>query len=360
MKYGFFFLFFLKFSIHAQSIANIKFNFIKPDTKLFVIGEIHFEEDSDLQLALIDYIKNNTEVDVFIIELSPEVGKIFNQYVLYGERENDVREINQLLYKHTAYKINLILDFLRNHNLSNARKIQVMGVDLYSYHKFRRQMTGLRIIFPELKSINLPIARENIVNPKVRNHMYGMSFYRIKCLIQEVEEYPEQYQQLLGQRFDVYKEYLNQVKFDYLYDHSSLWRKKDSIREAHLAKNLVEIIDSHKVSLMLCGAAHALTKMDDDWNYGYPISSMTAVAKQKYPDQIFSIIMHQHDKKFKRSIADFNLLEKPISDYVDDDSVKYIVIDEQETSKSKGAKERGNMVIIHNKFYKAKKQRSKP
>ncbi len=350
MKMFFFLLPFLLIlpSVKAQTEDSISFDFFDSNKKLFVIGEFHFENDGHLQLALVDYIKSNTSIDAFIFEVSPEVGKIFNDYVLHGNRENDLLVILSMYEKEVTCKLKLILDHIKKHNLANPQKIQVKGVDMYNYYKFSRQMTGLRIIFPELKTLNLPVAKNNIANEKVKNYSYGKTVYEINNLIKELSGHPEQYRQCLGNRLETYKEHLDQLKIYYANNHPRQWRILDSIRENILSENLIHIIDSNKVSLMICGANHALYKSNDDFIYGYPYTSMVANAKQKYPDEIYSIILQYYNQKNYKKVWQLHLLNEPFNTYFENNPSDYVIFTEEEIDHHPAAKERCDMVILKN------------
>lgn len=345
-----------QFTTFSQDADRLSFDFFDPNIKLYVIGESHFEDDDDLQIALLNYVTSNTKVDAFVFELSSEVGLIFNDYVTHGNRKSDVDTICSLLHKKVAKKVKMTLEFLKSYNLKNDNKIKVVGIDHFHFHKLERQMRGLNTIFPEAKNIDLPVVQKYVVQQEVKDKNRKKSALVVREMINEVEQNWLSYQQQMGERVDTYVSYIKNLEFLYL---NSFWYKKcDSIRESNLSTNLVNTLDSTNVCFMICGSNHALMKMNDDWPNDYPFSPMTAVANQKYPNQVFSIIMQHHDKKIKRYTRYYNLLDKPISDYVEDNSVKYVVIDQRETPKHEYAKERASMIIIQNKFFKYKKRKT--
>lgn len=357
MKYLLSILLLLYFPLlFAQSETDLKFDFFNSSTKLFVIGESHFEDDSDLQVALLNYLESNTDIDVFIIELSSEVGRLLNEYVLYGTGASDVNVIYSLLNKTVAKKVKILIDYIRNYNLLNTRKIQVRGIDKYVFHKLKRQMLGLLVLFPELNKVNLPLVTRYITSQKVKNLSKNKSARLIQNLLDEAVYHEEIYRKYLENRFDVYCEHLKDLEFHFTNDNYYSWRKSDSIREVFMSNNLINIIDSNSVSLMICGANHALMKENDIFPYGYPITSMVAKVKAKYPDEVFSIITQYYKKRIFKGTWEFNLLNAPMKSYFENNSVRYLIFKKKDIEKHSVAKERCDMIIIQNTQYKNKRQ----
>lgn len=355
MKYLFNISFIFCFtSLLSQSRDSLTFDFYNSSVKLYAIGEDHFEDDVQLQISIIEYLQKNTTIDVFIFEYSVEVGAIFNEYVLYGNKKEKVDEICSLLHENVSRKTKILLDFLKNYNLSSSHKIEVRGLDMFRFYELKRQMSGLLLIFPELSQINLPAVDRYVVKQKVRNYNRKKSSVLINTLITEIEQHRSLYYQYLGKKMVDYEECLNDLKFYYM-DYS--WRKSDSIREAFMSQKLINIVDSNSVSVLICGGAHAMFKENDSWYYGYPYSSMVAVAKGKYPNQVYSIITQYYEKKLYRFFPEFNLLSNPLEEYFEDRSKKYEVISGEELDKHPEAKERCDMVIVQNKRHKETKRR---
>ncbi len=347
-----------QFTTFSQDADRLSFDFFDPNIKLYVIGESHFEDDGDLQVALFDYITKNGKVNAFLTELSVEVGALFNDYVLTGKRESDVNKIYSLLDPKVSTKIQMILEFLKDYNLSHEQKINVVGLDRYHFFKLKRQIKGLNTIFPETEKINLPLVRKYVVQEEVRNLNRKKSAALIKSLIQEVEQHQQEYSLQMGDRLLSYTNYLKDLEFHYVNNNIYNYKKVDSIRETFLTNNLLKAMDAHQVCFMICGADHAIIKRDDNFSKGYPFTSMTAIANEKYPSQVFSIIMHYNDKKSKKFDFYYNLLNKPISEFVKDNSVKYVAIDQNQIQNHPDAKVRSSMIIIMNKLYKPKSKQS--
>lgn len=340
--------------VRGQAEVASSFDFYSPKTKLYVIGESHFENDGDLQITLLDYITSKTNVDVFIFELPEEVGIIFNDYVLYGTRESDINAICSLVHKKVAKKIKMVLEYLKVYNLTHSHKIKIAGIDDFHFHKLKRQMKAMLTIFPEVRHIESPLVQKYIVQQKVKNLNRKKSTLLIKSLIDEATQHQIEYHQQLGDRLDTYHAYLSNLEFRYINDNFYALKKTDSTRESTLAKNLVMNLDSTNVCFMICGAAHASLKVDDSFTMGYPFTSMTASANQKFPSQIFSINFQYYDKNISSENSSYNLLSRPMTEYVKDQSVKYVVIDETEIQNHPRAKERNSMIIIQNKLYRPK------
>ncbi len=353
MKVLFNILFVLQFSfLFSQSGDTLDFNFYNASNKLYVIGEGHFQNDGPLQSSIINYIHKNTSINVVIFEVSSEVGKIYNNYILEGIGESDIDIINSAMSKQVAKKTKLILAQLREYNLSGSNKIEAKGIDLFSYYKLKRQVRVLSIIFPELKQINLPLVDRYIVKQKVRNYNRKKSLSLINSLLDELNQNQVIFNQFLNTRKEIYDEYLTNLKFEYS-DYS--WRESDSIREKFLSENLMKIVDSNTVCVMLCGGTHALYKTNDDWYYGYPYSSMTSIIKNKYPNQVYSIIIQYYEKKIFHFFSDFNLLNYPMKDYLENNPVPYLIFDKKDIEEHKTASERCDMVIIQNTQYRSEK-----
>lgn len=338
---------FLWFSttILSQSNWEKDFNFYRPSTKLYVMGEDHFENDIQLQTSIIEYILSKTEVNVFIFEYAKEVGEIFNEYVLYGKRENDVKGICSLVNPVVGAKTKTILDLLRNYNLSSDRKIRVCGIDTLQFYKLKRQQKALKIIYPELEKISTPILNKIVSKRNPRNYNKSKSRSLIDSLIVDYHNNYEIHFCFMNERADRYRNSLEDLK---LYYDSRSYRTLDSIREVQLSNNLMDVVDSNAVSLMVCGAAHAMYKESDSWYFGYPYTSMVANLKRKYPDQVFSIVTQHYHKKLVRFFPEFNLLNTEQKEYFEDCNKRYHIITESELDIHIIAKERCDMVIIQN------------
>ncbi|HRO76669.1 MAG TPA: hypothetical protein PLP27_11040 [Crocinitomicaceae bacterium] len=336
---------FLQFSfVFCQQENKIAFDFFDTSIKLYVIGESHIEDDIDLQIAMIDYILKNTKVDAFIFEIPEEVANIFNKYILSADMEYEVNTICSLLDKRISLKIKRRLEYFRNYNDSHIDKVKIKGIDSYHFYKFKKQMIGLSIIFPELKNINLPMVNKYINSRNIKNYNKKKSVNIIRSLIKEIESNMEVFSQYLGNRKVIYKEYLNNLEFNY----KDTWKKTDSIRENFMSKNLIELTNSNAVCLMICGNVHATYKENDEYYDGYPFTSMTSVVKKKYPYQVFSIIV-QYYEKHTPSLHEINLLDYPMKYYVENNSEPYIIFKKKDIEQYEFAKERCDMIVIKNK-----------
>jgi hypothetical protein len=346
-----FILILLDSSVYSQNIDSLKFNFFDPRIKLYTIGEGHFYDNVEIQITLLKYLQKSTTVNVYITEFPTEIGKIFNQYVQYGENKIEVDKICSLVSKNVSKNEKIILEYLRQHNLQNPnQKIKVIGLDSYGFVGLSRKLIALSIIFPELKNSNIALVNKYFFKKKPYSKKKSIEI--IDSLIVDVEKNKEKYSFHLGGRLESYKEQLTYLKHDFLYN----WKQQDEIREGVLSKNLIQILDSNSVCVMICGAAHGLLKENDTWYYGYPITSMTSNAKIKYPDQVFSIIFHYYQKKLIRIFPEFNMLNNSLKSYFENNNVRYKIIDKVELEKHKFAKERCDMIIIQNNEYKSKRK----
>jgi len=334
---------------YTQDLSELTFDFYNPKIKLYVVGENHLENDSDMQLTVIDYLQKHTNIDVFIVEYPVEAGIIFNEYVLYGRMKEDVDKICDLVHKKVSLKTKCLLEYLRKYNCTNPHKIEIRGLDRLNFEPLKRQVNSLSIIFPLLIQIDLPLVNKYINKQKVNNYSKRKSLRLINSLITELEENRDLYYQFLGNRTADYENSLNHLKF---FHTGYSWRKSDSIREAFMSVNLNSILDTNKTCVMICGDVHALNKENDTWYYGYPFTSMVAAAKKKYPNQIYSIVTLQYEKKLYRFFPEFNLLSNPLAEYFEDCNKKYEVISGNTLINHPEAKERCDMIIVQNTLWK--------
>lgn len=328
---------------------ELDLNFYSKENKLYIIGEDHFEDDIEIQLSIIEYIKKNAQIDALIFEFPSEATQIFNEYVLTGNKKDEVDGICNLVSKSVSRKTKIILDYLKNHNQSNTHKIKVEGLDMLRFHKLKRQIKSLQLIFPELSNVNLPLTKKYVLDQRIRNYKRNKSSEIIDHLTSELEQNRSVFQQYLGQKMTCYEKCLNDLKFYYM-DYS--WRKSDSIREVFMSQNLIQIVDSNTLSIMICGAAHATFKENDSWFYGYPFTTMAATIEKKYPNQISSIITQYYEKKLLRIFPEFNLLNNPMEFYFKGKNKEYQIISGDELNMHPVAKERCNVVILKNNRYK--------
>jgi len=321
---------------------------------LYAIGENHVEDNADLHLKVIKYIQQNVKVDVVILELPEEIGKIINSYVLYGDKQKEMENLLLLLDYRPRKNISLIVNYIKDYNLSvtNDEKIQVKDIDFISFPTFSLQAQTLSIAFPEFKNSNIPVIDKYINNGKKRySKKKGKEI--INLLIEDATQNKKQYESQLGIRTTEYMRQLDQIKLNYI----KSWRKSDSVRESILSHNLNTIIDSNKVSVLICGAMHALNKEHDSWFHGYPFTSMLATAKSRYPGQTFSIVTQYYDKKLFRFFGEFNLLSNPNALYFEDRTKRYEVLTKEELKQHPKADARCDMVIVQNTRWKKKKDR---
>ncbi len=339
-------------TLFSQSGDSLKFDFFNSSVKLYAIGEDHFEDDIQLQVSIIEYLQNNTNIDVFIFEYPIEVGKIFNEYILFGHKKEEVDKICSLLNKNVSRKTKIILDFLKNHNLSNSNKIEVKGIDRLSFYKLKRQLSSLLIIFPELKQIDLPKNERYVLKHKVKDYNQKKSGSIINSLITELQDNRSSFDRSLGAKLIDYEKCLNDLKLYYM-DYGS--RVSDSIRETFMTQNLINIVDSNSVSILICGGLHAMYKEKDTWYYGYPFTSMVASIKMNYPSQVFSIVLQYHEKKLFRFFPEFNLLSDDLELSFKECNKQYEVVTGKELTQHPYANERCDMIIIQNNKYRKRK-----
>jgi len=335
--------------------AELDFQFYDPNIRLYAIGESHTDDNSDLHLGILHYLQENTQINVVILELSEEMVKIINAYVRDGNMKPQMEELLALLGNTSEENKIALINDLRKYNLSvsDDRKISVIGIDFYSSNIFHSQMKALQIIFPELKNVNRPLVQGYIVKGRKKHSSSKKGKAIVSLLIEDATENKKQYESQLGIRTTEYMRQLELIQLNYIKN----WRRSDSVRESILSHNLNTIIDSNKVSVLICGAMHSLNKEHDSWFHGYPFTSMLATAKSRYPGQTFSIVTQYYDKKLFRFFGEFNLLSNPNALYFEDRTKRYEVLTKEELKQHPKADARCDMVIVQNTRWKKRKNR---
>jgi len=332
--------------------TELDFQFYDPNIRLYAIGENHVEDNADLHLSIIRYIQQNADVNVLILEFPVEMCKIINEYVLNGRKKEEMDALLNLYNRRARRNYILIVDYIREYNLSvsNEKKIRIAGIDRITLDFFYLQAKALDVIFPELENSDLPLVKNYITHPKKKYASRKKDESIVDTLIKDASKNAILYKAYLKDRFPIYVEQLYQIKADYTHS----WRKEDSIRELFMFSNLDTIIDSYKVSILICGGAHTLKKEKDTYYYGYAFTSILAVADYKYPNQTFSLVTQHYDKKLFRFFDEFNLLSNPNALYFEDRTKRYEVLTKEELKQHPKADERCDMVIVQNTRWKKK------
>lgn len=326
---------------------DLQFNFFDPKTKLYVIGENHFEDNTILQPTIINYLIQNSRLNTVIVEMPVEAGKIFNEYVQSGIKAKEVDVLCSLLQKHGRRNLKAILETVRQYNVSipDSLKIKVKGIDLFSYEGFFRQVQALTVIFPEFQNQKLAIVNRYLFADRNFHFNKETSKAIVDSLFSDIAKNREQYTEILGDRLKIYQEHLIQMQYDYLENSVQNWKRYDSLREKYMTDQLIDILNTDQICVMICGAVHAMYLPNDSWYNGYPFTSITATAMMKYPDQVFAIILQYHRKKIHLLFGPFNLLNYPMKHYFENSSSKYVVIESDNFGNS-NASQRCNLIVI--------------
>jgi len=343
------FLIFHHFFLLAQVEIDEKFNFYDPAIKLYVIGEDHWQENSELQIKVIHYLLEKQKIDKIILEIPQEIAEIVDNYVKNGE-DKSINDLYKLFAKKIGANMKKLVENIREYNLSNhdSVRIEIKGLDFLSFDLYQNQIKALSLIFPELQYCNTPLIKRYFFTEKTANYCRSKAKKVIDSLINDVVEHSQLYIFCLGKRFELFEEQLNQLTYNYL-----SFKKFDSLREPFMSKKLIETIESSNLCVLICGASHALVLKNDSWFYGISPISMVAEAKIKYPKQVFSIITQYYDRKLIHIFPEFNLLKNPNSIYFKNNKKQYKIIIGEELKLHPEADKRCNMIIIQNtKFIK--------
>jgi hypothetical protein len=340
-------LFFFNALLYSQQSIP-QFNFYNQKIKLYVVGEDHYRNNSEVQLGIINYLQENTTMNTLILEVPIEVGKIMNEYVLTGNKENEVKEILDLFNPVAENNVFCLLKHIRTFNMQkdDEEKNQIRGIDMMSFDTYQTQIKALYYLFPEFKGSNIPIIDKYLINSKGSNVSKKDRVKVFDSLLEDVGKNHDLYFTYLKDRLEIYKSQIIEIKYNY----TDGWKRQDSIRESILTRNLISEIDTNKVQLLICGASHALTLKNDSWYFGYPFTTMVANAKSVLHNGLFSIVTEYYEKKPIRFFSEFNLLSIPPKSYFTNRTPKYVVIENLEAHPE--ASKRCDMIIIQNTRWK--------
>lgn len=342
--------------LFSQIDTSIHFNFYNSQIKLYILGENHFDPDGALQLLWIDHINKSTAISNFIIEYSEEVAGLFNEYVLYNRKKEEVDILCSLVHRNVREKTLLILEYIKKHNDLNENKIKIKGIDTYNYTGFKRNIIGLKTLFPELSNINTLDIQRYFYGKGFRNYNRKNSLKIIRNLIEDFNENEEEYGIRLGAKSGNYRTILHDLEIAYQLNNTLGYAKYDSIREEHLTSKLNEVFDTNRVSVLICGALHALNKKDDDLFFDNTFSPMASRIVEMYPDLVHTTILQHYEKKIYLLFSTLNLLNQPMKYFFESNNRQFLIVNKEDIQHHKIARERCDMIIIKNNEFKEKRK----
>jgi len=337
----------IPYIINGQSIDYIdNLKFYDKEKILYVIGENHFEENSSLQLSILEYLIKNTNIKLVFLEVPIEIGKVFDNYVNnkdvnYNYLKNYFKFFNRKAIKNVIE----IVNYLKIHNQQKSKEesIHIKGIDLMSMTPFNSKKNYIKTAFPELYNVNTEFLKKTIFKKCFRKSSYHTDGFKNDFLL-DMEENQDLYKKELGGRYDDFNRVVNQISLNNIL----LYRDYDIYREKFMKNELNKNLDTNSVSILFCGAMHALKDVDSTVFNDYPFASLTTEINRIYPNKVYSIIQQYSNKKNGHKSSHLNFLNIPMSRLFDNNSNKIVCVKNTDVIITKKYESLFDLIIISN------------
>jgi hypothetical protein len=330
----------------SQIKANELFNFYNDSSILYVIGEDHHRENAEIQCSIIDYLTDCTKIDNIIIEVPIEMGKVYDAYVSHSDIGYASFGDCQDFFKGDIKSNNLkICNYIKkvNENRDENNMIHIIGIDQQFFDKFKQKKKYLRVFFPELKKVNTPFLRKTIYSSFFRVSKAKTLLFR-EDFKNDIDQNLSLYQSFFGHRLKDLWRVVEQLSLstEYSYDEQSI------IREDFLRTQLLNVVSTNTKSVLICGFYHAIKKSEEKYTYDFLYSSMVATLSNKYPGQVFSILLEYYDGKKYAWFPPFHVLKDSIETYFENEDDKLKIVDDSNDNFLSYSKGYYDLVILLN------------
>lgn len=325
--------------------SQIDFKFYQDSIKLYVIGEAHFEDNEYIQLEVLDYLRNESQMNDLIWEVPMDYGYIFNEFVLTGRKEHEVDILCSTLNSKIGKYTKGFLVEIRNKNslVPENSKIRIHGIDVFGVERFRNKVKAMKLLYPELIQIELNTVTNFSFSKKTPRLNKKEEIEVFDQLFKDFEANANRYDSILGEKADAYKLSLQQIRQKLMLN----WEEYRNIRENYLTAELTKILDSNNRSLLVCGAVHAIKLKNDTWYYGKEYSSMVSRINKVNPPNCYSIVQHYYKPKLFRIFPEFNLLNQELKSIAKSTKSKYVIFDSEMLESHELTNERCDMIIVN-------------
>ena len=342
------FQFFLSESYGQKGFSTIEFP-TDSSIHLYILGEAHFNDNRQLQEAIIKELITSKRIAHVVVEWPIGADIIFNRYVLLND-STELPNIENLAHPIVAKNTHLFLNTIRKYNnqVEDNDKVSISTIDYVNYSRLSYSLTSLSYSFPELNISKIPVTQSFLFGKKKRKYKRKEKLEIIDCLIREYKSNIDVFNTTLLEKSDLYYSSLKTMKIAYRKG-EGFNKETVNARDFYMYTNLKPILDRGEKCLFLCGAVHATKKVNDNYNYGFSYTPVTALIEQDFPEKTFSIITQYYKReKLINFFGTFNLLKNSMETYFPERKKKYVIIDSEQLLEHPSAKERCDMIIIQN------------
>ena len=320
-------------------LAQSDFNFYADSIQLYAIGEDHRKENAEIQIAIIDYINSNEDVDYVFIELPRSYSEVFSGYVMEGKYADELEKLLDIIPYQAHQNLKSILDHIAEHNSKpENNKIQVRAVDQFGFGVPKVDALALSVLYPELMNCKTGRTREYIFERE--NYTLIDKTDYLRHLLYDFLSNRDEFESLLGAKLRSYEMDLREGLIDYWDDVD----EADSLREFHITSQIGQYMNDTICAITINGASHVTKLKEDSWFYTYPFSSALSQLSADYRLKTCSIILEY--PTILRSNS-FNVLRGEVKELLKNTDEKYTTLNPTEIySKYPFAANRCDVVVL--------------